>query len=87
MATIPDSVAVMSDKIFQDSNERDAFHTFGMGLGFALPDKYLLQYDCGKLQTLAKLLRELKDKGSRALIFTQMTRMLDVLEGWCCFRL
>jgi len=44
------------------------------------PDKHLLQYDCGKLQELDRLLRELKDGGHRVLIFSQMTRMLDILE-------
>ena len=34
----------------------------------------------GKLQTLDVLLRKLKTEGSRVLIFTQMTKMLDVLE-------
>jgi SNF2 family DNA or RNA helicase len=36
----------------------------------------------GKLQTLEKLLRELKVGSHRVLIFTQMTRMLDVLEAF-----
>ncbi|RKP25843.1 P-loop containing nucleoside triphosphate hydrolase protein [Syncephalis pseudoplumigaleata] len=49
-------------------------------IGF--PDKRLLQYDCGKLQVLAQLLRQLKEHGHRTLIFTQMTRMLDVLEAF-----
>ena len=44
------------------------------------PDKRLVQFDCGKLQVLDKLLRELKSGGHRCLIFTQMTKMLDVLE-------
>uniref|UniRef100_A0A671WM01 Snf2-related CREBBP activator protein n=1 Tax=Sparus aurata TaxID=8175 RepID=A0A671WM01_SPAAU len=44
------------------------------------PDLRLIQYDCGKLQTLHTLLRKLKTGGHRVLIFTQMTRMLDVLE-------
>lgn len=34
----------------------------------------------GKLQTLDILLRQLKAGAHRVLIFTQMTRMLDVLE-------
>ena len=46
------------------------------------PDKKLIQFDAGKLQTLAKLLRELKHGGHRALIFTQMSKMLDVLEAF-----
>ncbi|RCI05867.1 swr1 complex component [Rhizopus stolonifer] len=49
-------------------------------LSIAFPDKRLLQYDCGKLQKLDKLLRDLAAGGHRALIFTQMTRVLDVLE-------
>ncbi|XP_026445774.1 protein PHOTOPERIOD-INDEPENDENT EARLY FLOWERING 1-like isoform X4 [Papaver somniferum] len=44
------------------------------------PDRRLVQFDCGKLQQLAVLLRRLKSEGHRALIFTQMTKMLDVLE-------
>jgi SNF2 family DNA or RNA helicase len=44
------------------------------------PDRRLVQFDCGKLQALAELLRELHSGGHRCLIFTQMTKMLDVLE-------
>lgn len=44
------------------------------------PDKKLVQYDSGKLQALAVLLRKLKLGGHRALIFTQMSKMLDILE-------
>ncbi|XP_066594643.1 helicase domino isoform X3 [Prorops nasuta] len=46
------------------------------------PDPRLIQYDCGKLQSLDQLLRKLKSSSHRALIFTQMTRMLDVLEAF-----
>ncbi|XP_045445858.1 helicase domino [Melitaea cinxia] len=48
----------------------------------AFPHPRLLQYDCGKLQTLDGLLRRLKTGGHRVLIFTQMTRVLDVLEAF-----
>ncbi|XP_078160995.1 SNF2 domain-containing protein / helicase domain-containing protein isoform X3 [Carex rostrata] len=44
------------------------------------PDRRLVQFDCGKLQELSVLLRRLRSGGHRALIFTQMTKMLDVLE-------
>ncbi|GFT29328.1 helicase domino [Trichonephila clavipes] len=44
------------------------------------PELRLIQYDCGKLQRLAHLLWELKSNHHRVLIFTQMTRMLDILE-------
>lgn len=60
--------------------ENDIFHPIQSRLSIAFPDKRLLQYDCGKLQKLDKLLRELGSGGHRALIFTQMTRVLDVLE-------
>ncbi|KAL3134959.1 Pharynx and intestine in excess protein 1 [Trebouxia sp. C0010 RCD-2024] len=46
------------------------------------PDRRLLQFDCGKLQELAQLLYQLKAGGHKALIFTQMTKMLDVLEAF-----
>ncbi|KAJ5979963.1 hypothetical protein N7481_007261 [Penicillium waksmanii] len=58
----------------------DPFHESRMRLSIAFPDRRLLQYDCGKLQRLDKLLRDLKAGGHRALIFTQMTKMLDILE-------
>ncbi len=44
------------------------------------PDKKLVQFDAGKLQTLAELLRSLKVGKHRVLIFTQMSKMLDILE-------
>ncbi|CAF1281866.1 unnamed protein product [Rotaria sordida] len=37
---------------------------------------------CGKLDLLSKMLRILKDQGHRVLIFSQMTRMLDILEDF-----
>lgn len=46
------------------------------------PDKWLLQYDCGKLQTLATLLRYFDTNDHRCLIFTQMTKVLDILESF-----
>jgi E1A-binding protein p400 len=46
------------------------------------PDRRLIQFDCGKLQELSNLLRTLKAGGHKALIFTQMTRMLDILEAF-----
>lgn len=58
----------------------DEFHEARMRLSIAFPDKRLLQYDCGKLQRLDALLRTLQAGGHRALIFTQMTKVLDILE-------
>ncbi|KAF2401763.1 hypothetical protein EJ06DRAFT_528919 [Trichodelitschia bisporula] len=58
----------------------DPYHEGRIRLSIAFPDKRLLQYDCGKLQRLDKLLRELQAGGHRCLIFTQMTKVLDILE-------
>lgn len=58
----------------------DPFHEPRVRLSIQFPDKRLLQYDCGKLQRLDTLLRQLQAGGHRALIFTQMTKVLDILE-------
>ena len=58
----------------------DPWHEARMRLSIQFPDKRLLQYDCGKLQALDKLLRRLQAGGHRALIFTQMTKVLNILE-------
>lgn len=60
-------------------------HRAAVKLQIAFPDPSLLQYDCGKLQELARLLRERKSGGHRILIFTQMTRILDILETFLNF--
>lgn len=67
-------------KQFHQAPSYDPFHEAQTRLSIAFPDKRLLQYDCGKLQQLDKLLRNLQAGGHRALIFTQMTKMLDILE-------
>jgi SNF2 family DNA or RNA helicase len=46
------------------------------------PDKRLVQFDSGKLQLLSELLRNLKHDKHRVLIFTQMSKMLDILEAF-----
>lgn len=42
--------------------------------------------NCGKLSMVDKLLKRLKERGSRVLIFTQMTRVLDILEDFMVMR-
>jgi hypothetical protein len=46
------------------------------------PDRKLVQFDSGKLQTLCTLLYERKQGGHKCLIFTQMSKMLDILEAF-----
>lgn len=48
-------------------------------------DEHLV-YNCGKLVILDKLLPKLREQDSRVLIFSQMTRMLDILEDYCLWR-
>ncbi|GBE80854.1 hypothetical protein SCP_0305740 [Sparassis crispa] len=67
-------------RTLQDMNFDVVLHRAAVKLQIAFPDPSLLQYDCGKLQELAQLLRERKAGGHRILIFTQMTRILDILE-------
>ena len=71
---------VQAVRAAQSSYPDDPFHEARMRLSIAFPDKRLLQYDCGKLQRLDNLLRTLQSGSHRALIFTQMTKVLDILE-------
>jgi SWI/SNF-related matrix-associated actin-dependent regulator of chromatin subfamily A member 5 len=48
-------------------------------------DQHIVE-NCGKMMVLDKLLPKLKAEGSRVLIFSQMTRMLDILEDYCWWR-
>ncbi|XP_018648129.1 putative helicase [Schistosoma mansoni] len=60
-------------------------HQLVMSCRIQFPDPRLIQYDCGKLQRLHSLLRELKSGNHRVLIFTQMARMLDILEQFLAY--
>lgn len=48
-------------------------------------DLHLVE-NCGKMAILDKLLPKLKAQDSRVLIFSQMTRVLDILEDYCYWR-
>lgn len=47
--------------------------------------EHLVQ-SCGKMVLLDKLLKRLKERGHRVLLFTQMTRILDILEDYMVMR-
>lgn len=64
------------------SSLRSLFRSYEVRSQVSIPDKRLVQWDCGKLQVLNLLLRKLRRRSSRVLIFTQMTKMLDVLESF-----
>ncbi|RDW91257.1 chromatin-remodeling complex ATPase [Coleophoma crateriformis] len=48
-------------------------------------DEHLV-VNAGKMVMLDKLLVRMKKQGSRVLIFSQMSRLLDILEDYCVFR-
>lgn len=48
-------------------------------------DEHLI-YNAGKMIMLDKILVRMKKQGSRVLIFSQMSRVLDILEDYCVFR-
>ncbi|GMG21289.1 unnamed protein product [Ambrosiozyma monospora] len=48
-------------------------------------DEHLV-FNSGKMIILDKLLKKMKAEGSRVLIFSQMSRLLDILEDYCFFR-
>jgi len=48
-------------------------------------DEHLVD-NSGKMKVLDKLLTTMKAKGSRVLIFSQMSRVLDIMEDYCHFR-
>ncbi|RWS11744.1 Helicase domino-like protein [Dinothrombium tinctorium] len=64
----------------QLSPKCEILHPIVSNLRTQFPELRLIQYDCGKLQMLDQLLWKLKSEGHRVLIFTQMSRMLDIFE-------
>ncbi|GIX62446.1 DEAD-box family helicase [Babesia caballi] len=49
------------------------------------PPRSLLHDDCGKFLVLGRLLKRLKSEGHRCLLYTQFSKMLDILENWINF--
>ncbi|CAG0922333.1 unnamed protein product [Notodromas monacha] len=79
-----------SANFLRRKNVADATHNCPVGPkaqapSLLFPELRLIEYDCGKLQALAQLLRKLKQDKHRVLIFTQMSRVLDVLEAFLNF--
>lgn len=48
-------------------------------------DEHLVD-NSGKMKILDRILTRMKAQGSRVLIFSQMSRVLDILEDYCVFR-
>ncbi|CAN7987351.1 unnamed protein product [Ixodes pacificus] len=72
---------VLEERLRDELGPQCAFlHPIVANLQTQFPELRLIQYDCGKLQVLDRLLWQLRGGQHRVLIFTQMTRMLDILE-------
>ncbi|KAJ2954687.1 hypothetical protein O0L34_g2984 [Tuta absoluta] len=63
----------------------DARPAFGWA-HIQVPDKNQLVSDAGKLTVLDSLLKRLKERGHRVLIYSQMTKMIDLLEEYMWHR-
>lgn len=48
-------------------------------------DEHLI-FNSGKMIILDKMLKKFRSEGSRVLIFSQMSRLLDILEDYCYFK-
>lgn len=59
---------------------------YGAHVGTApiqMPEAGRLIADCGKMMVLDPLLRRLKSEGHKCLIYSQFTKVLDILEDYC----
>uniref|UniRef100_A0A0K0EKZ4 Helicase ATP-binding domain-containing protein n=1 Tax=Strongyloides stercoralis TaxID=6248 RepID=A0A0K0EKZ4_STRER len=78
-----ESMEKMSKKIYD--NLDIYYHRLETSAMFSFPELRLIEYDCGKLQRLTIMLRELFSQGHRVLIFTQMSSMLDILQEFLSY--
>lgn len=56
------------------------YHFFLVRLKLCFPNKKIAIYDSGKLNMMMELLKKLKTQGHKIIIFTQMSKMLDIFE-------
>ena len=76
----PDLISTYSQTI--QSKTSSQLHLVHRQALVQFPETRLIQYDCGKLQILSNLLHDLKSGHHRVLIFTQMSKMLNILEAF-----
>eukprot|EP00094_Tigriopus_californicus_P007060 TCALIF_06798-PA protein Name:"Similar to Ino80 Putative DNA helicase Ino80 (Drosophila melanogaster)" AED:0.17 eAED:0.18 QI:0/0/0/0.75/1/0.87/8/0/1427 len=84
-------------RLHWERSRREYFHPVSVGgiqalkpsrgwSNIIIPDKQTLVTDSGKLHVLDGLLTRLKEEGHRVLIYSQMTRMIDLLEEYMVHR-
>lgn len=72
---------LLQQTLYENLSPRfDFLNRIMVNMRTSFPELRLIEYDCGKLQTLGRLLNELRSQDHRVLVFTQMSRMLDILE-------
>lgn len=86
--------AAWDAKRFEQCDSREGWELVDRGFELAspapgwsnviIPDKQTLVSDAGKLAVLDSLLTRLKSQGHRVLIYSQMTKMIDLLEVISC---
>jgi len=69
-----------------DPWRRECVLTCVVVMSVCAPEGDHLIENSGKMVLLDKLLHRLKQKGHRVLVFSQMTRMIDILEDYCRYR-
>jgi len=77
-----DEAAVLHALQPTSSCSEQLLHGVTARMGCLLPDKHRLIADCGKLARLGEMLQDFKRQGSKCVIFTQFSKMLDVLEAF-----
>lgn len=73
-----------AEQVYEFYRSLDA--EYGARVGTApiqMPEAGRLIADCGKMMVLDPLLRKLKSEGHKCLIYSQFTRVLDILEDYC----
>ncbi|EER01197.1 hypothetical protein Pmar_PMAR022081, partial [Perkinsus marinus ATCC 50983] len=58
-----------------------AYHHVRLLRHCRFPDRDMIERDCGKMRKLGELLTTLRDGGHKCIVFTQMSKMLDIIEA------
>lgn len=73
-----------SKDVYEVYRALDGFYGAHVGTApIQMPEAGRLIADCGKMIVLDPLLRKLKAEGHKCLIYSQFTRVLDILEDYC----
>ena len=74
------------EPLFSNKRALHSIYPLNGWSNITIPNKEILITDSGKLRVLDILLARLKAEGHRVLIYSQMTRMIDLLEEYVTYR-